>query len=86
MMKWSGSGGQARLGIAQTLLGYTKSGVDIYSVDFRGSAGDIQSDDEGSTTDISSGVPGNPVTGDVVNIKVDLAAHFFHRNHYNGDS
>ena len=84
----AGSGGQARLGIAQTSLGYTKSGVDIYSVDFRGSAGDIQSDDEGSTTDISSGVPGNPVTGDVVGIKVDLAAGTFraHRNgiYYNG--
>ena len=83
-----GSGGQARLGIAQTSLGYTKRGADIYSVDFRGSAGDIQSDDEASLTDISSGVPGNPVTGDVVGIKVDLAAGTFraHRNgiYYNG--
>jgi len=84
----AGSGGQARLGIAQTTVGDTKSGADIYSVDFRGSAGDIQSDDEASLTDISSGVPGNPVTGDVVGIKVDLAAGTFraHRNgiYYNG--
>ena len=68
----AGSGGQARLGIAQTDRGNTKSGSKMFSVDFRGSAGNIQSDDEGTTVDISAGQPGDPATGDTVGIKVDL--------------
>ena len=68
----AGSGGQARLGIAQTDRGNTKSGSKMFSVDFRGSGGNIQSDDEGTTVDISPGQPGDPATGDTVGIKVDL--------------
>jgi hypothetical protein len=82
----AGAGGQARLGIAQVQQGYTKSGTGMWSIDFRGSAGTIQKDDEGALTTLT----GDPVTGDIVGIKVDLASGEFraHRNgiYYDGGS
>ena len=75
----AGAGGQARLGIAQVQQGYTKSGTGMWSVDFRGSAGTIQKDDEGTVATLT----GDPVTGDIVGIKVDLATGEF-RAHRNG--
>ena len=79
-----GSGGQARLGIAQVQQGYTKSGTGMWSIDYRGSAGTIQKDDEGTVTTLT----GNPDQNDIVGIKIDLATGEFRAHHrgiyYNG--
>ena len=79
-----GSGGQARLGIAQVQQGYTKSGTGMWSIDFRGSAGTVQKDDEGTVTTLT----GNPDQNDIVGIKIDLATGEFRAHHrgiyYNG--
>ena len=79
-----GSGGQARLGITQVQQGYTKSGTGMWSIDFRGSAGTIQKDDEGTVTTLT----GNPDQNDIVGIKIDLATGEFRAHHrgiyYNG--
>ena len=80
----AGSSGQARLGITQVQQGFTKSGTGMWSIDFRGSAGTIQKDDEGSLTTLT----GNPSDGDTVGIKIDLATGEFRAHHrgiyYNG--
>ena len=72
-----GSGGQARLGITQVQQGYTKSGTGMWSIDFRGSAGTIQKDDEGTVTTLT----GNPDQNDIVGIKIDLATGEFRAHH-----
>ena len=73
----AGSGGQARLGIAQVQQGYTKSGTGMWSIDFRGSAGQIEKDDEGSVTTLI----GDPSDGDTVGIKIDLVTGEFRAHH-----
>ena len=80
----SGSGGQTRLGITQVQQGYTKSGTGMWSIDFRGSAGQVEKDDEGSVITLI----GDPEQNDIVGIKIDLATGEFRAHHrgiyYNG--
>ena len=73
----SGSGGQARLGITQVQQGYTKSGTGMWSIDFRGSAGQVEKDDEGSVITLI----GDPDQNDIVGIKIDLEKGEFRAHH-----
>ena len=73
----SGSGGQARLGITQVQQGYTKSGTGMWSIDFRGSAGQVEKDDEGSVITLI----GDPEQNDIVGIKIDLEKGEFRAHH-----